>query len=310
MKFGSKAFRRQQIRRHLENRMRIAAETRRFFVERGFLEVETPIRIPAPAPETHVDCVEASGAFLQASPELAMKEILASGYDRIFQLARCFREKERGQRHLPEMTLLEWYVKHEDYHYMMAETEALFCRLAKNLGKHDSFFWQGEEISLSLPFHRLTVAEAFERHASISLKEALAKNLFNETLAFEVEPFLGHEKPLFLYEYPASEASLARLKPEDSDFAERFELYVAGIELCNAYTELTGPVEQERRFRAAMEERRKLGKKVYPFPDVFLEALEFMPMATGNALGFDRLCMLLSDTPDLDHLTAVLPEEL
>lgn len=279
-------------------------------MERGFLEVETPTRIPAPAPETYVDCIESSGAFLQASPELAMKELLSSGFDKIFQLARCFREKERGRRHLPEMTLLEWYVANEDYFYMMEETESLVRHIGKSLGKGEFLLFQGKKIFIDQPFDRLTVKDAFDRYAGISLEEALAKDLFNETLAFEIEPKLGHERPLFLYDYPVSEASLARLKPNNPNFAERFELYISGVELCNAYTELTDSSEQEKRFREAMMERKNLGKKVYPFPDAFLEALPFMPKATGNALGFDRFCMIFCDVSDIDEVTAILPEEL
>ncbi|WP_246052083.1 EF-P lysine aminoacylase EpmA [Desulfobotulus mexicanus] len=306
----AKAFRRMRIRPHLEMRMRMAAAVRSFFVERDFLEVETPIRIPAPAPEVHIDCVSASGAFLQASPELAMKELLASGFDRIFQLARCFRGGERGAKHLPEMTLLEWYVKDENYRYMMEETEQLVCHLAACEGRGDSLFWQGKKINLTPPFERLSVEEAFLRYGSLSMEEALEKGCFNEIMGLEIEPCLGLEKPVFLYDYPVSEASLARIKPENPAFAERFELYVCGVELCNAYTELVDAKEQADRFREAAMERERLGKTAYPEASVFLEALGHMPPATGNALGFDRLVMLFSDAPDIDYVTAILPEEM
>ena len=306
----AKVFRRTRIRPHLETRMRMAAAIREFFIRRGFLEVETPVRIPAPAPEVHIDCVAASGAFLQASPELAMKELLASGFEKIFQLARCFRGAERGARHLPEMTLLEWYVKGEDYRYMMAETEDLLCHVAGCLKKGPRLSWQGRPFDLTPPFERLSVADAFLRYGGMSLEEALEKGCFNEVMGLEIEPELGREKPVFLYEYPASEASLARIKPENPAFAERFELYICGVELCNAYTELVDAKEQASRFREAAAERMRLGKSPYPEAAVFLEALNHMPPATGNALGFDRLVMLFSDAPDIDHVTAVLPEEL
>ncbi|MCW7753113.1 EF-P lysine aminoacylase EpmA [Desulfobotulus sp. H1] len=306
----AKAFRRMRIRAHLEMRMRMAAAVRSFFAERDFLEVETPIRIPAPAPEVHIDCVSASGAFLQASPELAMKELLASGFDRIFQLARCFRAGERGVKHLPEMTLLEWYVKEEDYRYMMEETEKLICYMAECEGMGGILVWQGKNVDLTPPFERLSVEEAFLRHGSLSMEAALEKGCFNDVMGLEIEPELGRTKPVFLHDYPASEASLARMKPENSALAERFELYICGVELCNAYTELVDAKEQAVRFREAAAERARLGKRAYPEAATFLEALGHMPPATGNALGFDRLVMLFSNAPDIDHATAVLPEEL
>lgn len=306
----AKRFRRQNIAGHLQNRMRILAAIRNFFSENGYLEVETPIRIPAPAPEEYIDCVEAGSWFLQASPELAMKELLASGFGKIYQMARCFREGERGGRHLPEMTLLEWYVEGEDYHFMMAETERLIRRAAGAVGREDRLFWQGRSLDLKGPWERMTVAEAFSRYGRTPLDQALAEGRFDEVIALEVEPRLGAEKPVFLYDYPRTEASLARVSKTNPAVAERFELYLFGVEICNAFSELTDAKEQKIRFADAMAVRRKRGKTVYPEARTFLAALKEMPEACGNALGIDRLVMLLSDAPDINGVTAILPEEL
>jgi lysyl-tRNA synthetase class 2 len=293
-------------RQLLTERAQIIQKIRNFFIHRGYLEVETPHRIPANAPEPHIDVV-ASGAWaLHTSPELAMKRLLAAGYEQIFQTCRVWREGERGQYHLPEFTLLEWYRAGVDYHALMTECMELLLSLIPE-GKLTR---QGQTIDLSMPWPRLTVADAFGRYASMTLEEALDSELFEEVLTAEVEPHLGKEKPTFLIEYPASLAALARTKPEDSRVAERFELYLDGMELANAFSELNDADEQRGRFEADEEMRRAAGKAPYPLPEKFLNELETMPEAAGIALGLDRLIMILTDASHIDEVVAFPPETL
>jgi lysyl-tRNA synthetase class 2 len=176
--------------------------------------------------------------------------------------------------------------------------------------KEDILIYQGKEIKLAPPWPRISVGEAFEKLASIPLDDALAANRFDEIMVEKIEPNLAKNRPVFLYDYPACRAALARLKPQDLRFAERFELYIGGLELCNAFSELTDPVEQRERFKREMDHRRMASKPVYPMPEKFLEALESMPAAAGNALGIDRLVMLFADAEKIDQVVAFTPEEL
>ncbi len=294
---------------NLKLRADIIKSLRIFFAEHDYLEVETPIRIPAPAPEAHIDAIESEDLFLQTSPELCMKRLLASGYPRIFQICRCFRRNERGSRHIPEFTMLEWYRADSDYFNMMEETEALIKAVALQSGAGNSIKYQGSRIGLDKPWTRMTVAEAFDKHSSISVDKALSEDCFDETMA-EIEPALGQDTPLFLYDYPASCGALAKLKTGNFSIAERFELYICGVELCNGFTELTDPKEQRARFEKELAFRKKAGKMAYPMPEKFLESLLRMPDASGNALGLDRLVMLFADTTIIDDVVAFTPEEL
>jgi lysyl-tRNA synthetase class 2 len=293
-------------RQTLTERAAIIQKIRNFFIHRGYLEVETPHRIPANAPEAHIDIV-ASGAWaLHTSPELAMKRLLAAGYEQLFQLCRVWREGERGQYHLPEFTLLEWYRTGVDYHALMTECMELFFVLVPE-GKLSR---QGRMIDLSMSWQRLTVSEAFSRYASMSLQSALATDRFEEILTGEVEPHLGKKRPTFLIEYPTSLAALARAKPGEPQLAERFELYIDGLEVANAFSELTDQNEQRIRFDAAEEIRRSAGKTPYPLPEKFLTELITMPEAAGIALGLDRLIMLLTDSDTIDDVVAFTPDDL
>ena len=296
--------------RYLEQRARILQAVRAFFSARDYLEVDTPIRMPGPAPEAHIDAVASEGWYLQTSPELCMKRLLAAGYPRLFQICKCFRKGERGDRHLTEFTLLEWYTAGVDYTHMMAQCEDLIRWTARETGSGDRLRYGDETVDLSPPWPRLTVREAFARFSPVSLEEALAADRFDEIVALKIESRLGREKPVFLYDYPAASGALARLKPNDPAVAERFELYIAGTELCNAFSELTDPHEQRTRFEAELAARRNTGRPVYPLPDKFLEALACMPEAAGNALGLDRLVMLLTDSPEIDRVVAFTPEAL
>ncbi len=311
MKRSSKqACRQAAIQTRLQLRARIIQAIRQFFQGQDYLEIETPIRVPVIAPEAHIDAEMSGGWFLHTSPELCMKRLLAAGYPRIFQICRCFRAKERGSKHLPEFTLLEWYGAGMDYFDMMTQCEDLLRFVAGAIGSGDKLIYQGHKVDLNPPWQRLTVAEAFELYAGQSLETALLNDRFDEAIAFEIEPHLGNEKPVFLYDYPASKGALARLKPDNPQVAQRFELYVCGLELCNAFGELVDPGEQRRRFEVDGQVRAAAGKAAYPMPERFLAALEDMPPASGNALGLDRLVMLFSDAARIDDVVAFTPEEL
>ena len=302
--------RQSDIKTQLQLRARVLQALRSFFDAADYLAVETPIRIPAPAPEAHIDPEPAGSAYLQTSPELCMKRLLAAGYPRLYQICRCFRRGERGRRHLSEFTLLEWYTAHQDYQGMMHQTEALVQYVAQTLGSGEHLRFQGKSIDLAGPFERLTVAQAFAVHADCTADDALAAGKFDEIVGVTIEPRLGWDRPVFLYDYPAACAALARLKPAPPNRAERFELYIGGVELCNGFSELTDPEEQRRRFIDELQVRQRAGRKPTPLPERFLADLQQMPPATGNALGVDRLVMLFADTLSIDDVTAFIPEEL
>jgi lysyl-tRNA synthetase class 2 len=299
--------------RNLQTRARILQGIRAFFISREYLEVETPHRIPAPAPEAHIEAPSAGEWFLHPSPELCMKRLLARGHPRIFQLCRCFREGERGRLHLPEFTLLEWYATGVDYTYLMAECELLLAELTRGIGAGaEAVLWRdGVLVDLSPPWPRVTVAEAFREAAGAEVAEVLAVGEFDLVLVERVEPWLaGLGKPVFLTEYPTALGALARCKPGDPSVAERFELYAGGLELANAFSELTDPKEQRRRFAAEAERRAASGRCGYPSPEPFLRDLEQLPEAAGIALGVDRLVMLLTGAECVDEVVAFTPEEL
>ena len=303
-------YRQASLRENLLLRMKIIQAVRRFFIERDYLEVETPIRIPAPAPETHINAEVSDEWYLHTSPELCMKRLLSAGYPRMFQLCRCFRKKERGNKHLPEFTILEWYCADSNYMDMMDICSELIRFVSHSVGSGDFIDYQGKQIDFRNPWPRMTVMEAFERFAPLSVKRALQQNQFDEIMASNIEPHLGQPNPTFLYNYPVSRGSLAKLKSEDASVAERFELYIAGLELCNAFTELNDPEEQRLRFEREEEKRITSGKRPYPMPEKFRESLRFMPEASGNALGVDRLVMLFADAATIDDVVAFTPEEL
>lgn len=294
----------------LRLRARIIRAVRHFFVKRHFLEVETPVRIPALAPESHIRPVPSDGWFLQTSPELCMKRLLAADYPRIFQICKCFRAAERGDRHLPEFTMLEWYRAGTDYRTLMSDCESLILDVAADLGFGKTISRQDRTIRLEPPWKRITVREAFTRYATMTETEALRMDRFDEILSCNIEPRLGVEGPVFLYEYPAELGSLARVKTDDPGVAERFELYVDGLELANAFSELTDMNEQRRRFEQAA---RKCGFRdglPYPMPEPFLSALPQMPPSAGIALGLDRLVMLFADKSRIEEVVAFPPESL
>ena len=295
----------------LEIRARVLRQLRAFFDARGFIEVETPVRIAAPAPEPHIDCPAAiarpdaaalvRATFLRASPELQMKKLLAAGMARIYQIGPCFREGERGRRHNPEFTMLEWYRSSADYLDILADMEALFAEIfALNALKGFNGFKglngvNGFKGVKGVKCLRLTVREAYLRWAGWDPFAEWDAERFDLDMATKIEPNLPGG-PLFLMDYPPQAASLAKLR---GNVAERWELYVNGLELANAFTELTDPAEQRRRFEEARAERRRLGEADYPLDEAFLDALARMPPAGGVALGVDRLAMLVCGVDDI-----------
>lgn len=287
------------------------------FLELGFVEVTTPVRVPCPGLDPHLVGVEASGAYLATSPEYQMKRLLVGGVPRCFQLGPCFRGDERGRLHHPEFTMLEWYRAWAGWEDVLADTERLVRRVALAVSGRERLQRDGAEIDVSAPFARITVRDAFARHAGISDAELVELAAHDEDRYFRVmvdavEPALAATgAPVFLTDFPASQASLARRCPHDARFAERFELYVAGVELCNGFGELTDPVEQRARFDADVATRRATGLATYPIDERFLLALdEGMPPSAGNALGVDRLVMLATGARSLSDVVAIPPELL
>ena len=303
-------YRQSAINRNLKIRARTVQAVRDFFIGKDYLEIETPCRIPAPAPEEHIDAEISGNWYLQTSPELCMKRLLAAGYPRIFQICKCFRRNERGRKHLPELTMLEWYASGIDYFDMMDQTEDLVCFVAENINFGNHLVYQVNKIDLKKPWLKISVEQAFEKFASTTLERALSEGLFDELMTSEIEPNLGRKKPVFLYDYPASFTPLAMTKPDNPSLGQRFELYIAGLELCNAFTELNNSEEQRKKFEIEQNKRQDLGKTVYPMPEKFLKSLKSMPAASGNALGIDRLVMLFVDTTKIDDVVAFTPEEL
>ena len=301
------------------------------------MEVETPCLQVAPAAEAHLagfsteligpDGV-ASRLYLHTSPEFSCKKLLAAGEERLFTLARVFRNRERGDLHHPEFTMLEFYRAGAPYEAIMEDCAALL-RLAAEAAGGGTAAWRGRSADLTAAPERLTVARAFERHAGCDLMATLAdpaapdrdglaavargldvrvtaddswSDVFSKILSERIEPHLGVGRPTFLIEYPACEAALAQLKPDDRRVAERFELYVCGVELANGFGELTDSAEQRRRIEAAMTLRRAVWGEDYPLDEDFLACLDIMPQASGVAVGFDRLVMLASGAQRIDQV--------
>lgn len=289
-------------------RARIIQSVRDFFVSRGFLEVETPLRIPANAPEEHIDPYRSGEWYLHTSPEICMKRLLCRGHEEIFQISRCWRSGERGKRHLPEFTMLEWYRANSDYRDLMRDCEDLLEWLA---GVCEEFALNKENLAaLRGKVERITVREAFSRFASVEMEAAVRSGDFDVLMVDCIEPSLPKDVPVILMDYPAEMAALARLKPDDASVAERFELYLGGLELANGFSELTDPKEQRTRFLEANRRRTLAVLAPLPLPEPFLEELTAMPPSAGIALGIDRLIMVLTGAERIDDVIAFTPEEL
>ena len=285
---------------------------RAFFHGRGFVEVETPVRLRIPCMELHIDAEPCGEAFLRTSPELFHKRLLAAGHSKIFEIGKCFRRGERGALHHPEYTMLEWYRADADYEDVLAETQALLSSLGVSPIISSSGLEKDEIIGLTplvTPlgggWKTLAVSEAFGEFAGWDPVGNYDEDRFDIDLVEKVEPAIREMGgAVVLKDYPAEAAALARRKPGNPEVAERWELYIDGIELANAYSELTDPAEQRRRFEACAAQRAAMGKAVYPIDEDFLQALEKMPPSGGVALGIDRLLMLMAGADSLD---AVLP---
>lgn len=326
-------------RARLDARGRILGAVRQFFMEHGYIEVETPSLQISPGLEPHLQAfatvlhdprdARALPRYLHTSPEFAMKKLLAGGMGRIWQLAHVFRDGERSATHHPEFSMLEWYRAGATYRDLMDECEALLRR-AQGAAGADALHWHGHEADAHRPFERITVAEAFKRHAGIdllatipdpvhpdaglladaALRAGIAAHpgddweaLFFRVFLDRIEPRLGTGAPTILYDYPIAMAALSRPKPEDPRLAERFELYVCGLELANAFGELTDPAEQRRRFLADQAKKQALYGETYPIDEDFLAALNHgLPESAGIALGFDRLVMLATGAGNIEDV--------
>ena len=292
---------------YLRRRGLMHAGIRAFFEARGYTEVETPSAVPAPGEEVHVPAfgLNPPGRYLHTSPEFAMKKLLAGGAGRIFQLARVWRNEPPSDTHAPEFSMLEWYRPGATMAELMDEVELLLRILLP-----PSVTWRGVTASLG-KFERITVAEAFARHVGVDVlatandAPALAaaagtslrsseswEDLFFRLLLEHVEPHLSRGHPTFLTHWPAAQAALARRDPSDPRVAERFELYACGLELANAFVELTDAAEQRRRFEADRARRHALYGPDWEMDEDFLAAVAQMPECAGIAMGFDRLVML------------------
>jgi lysyl-tRNA synthetase class 2 len=299
-----------QKQENLHLRARMIRAIRRFFEAHDYLEVETPSLVSESAPEFHIDALKVGSRYLHTSPELCMKRLLSKGHKKIFQMSKCFRGGERGRLHLPEFTLLEWYHVAVDYEALMQECEEMMKWVSHEIGMGDGIHYNGNEIHINGPWDKIGVNDAFLRYASINALKAYEKGRFDEIMVNEVEPRLGVERPTFIYDYPAPLASLARLKPGDPELAERFELYVGGVELANGFSELTDAAKQRKRFEAVLMEMQDAGKPPYPMPEEFLKRLEHMPEAAGAALGVDRLAMIFCNASKIDDVVAFTPDEV
>ena len=297
----------------LKRRAKILAGIRTFFDSRGFIEVETPVRIAAPAPEVNIDCPEVppsrihggETSYLRASPELQMKKLLAAGMDRIYQIGPCFRDGEKGSRHNPEFTMIEWYRKNATYLDILEDTKRLYSFLSEICGDRPlncgdrPFVENGKFEGENLVFKEITVRDAYLSWAGWDPWTDWNQDRFDFDMATKIEPALKSLGLVFLMDYPPQAASLAKIR---GDVAERWEFYSDGIELANCFTELCDPVEQRRRFLDSKEERRQLGEADYPIDEEFIAVLGNMKSAAGVALGIDRLVMKLLSADEIMHV--------
>ena len=274
-----------------------------FLAAEEFIEVDTPVLQRSAGMEAHLAVFKTKFRDMElglaTSPEFAMKKLLALGVPKLYQFAHVFRNELVTPTHYPEFTMLEWYRAGEDYTKIMADCDELLGRVLEAVG-HDEFSWRGKACK-ALPAERMTVAEAVKRYAGVDMfKENLSGDAFYDIM-LDVEPNLGVGVPTILYEYPIAEAALARPSPRDPRVAERFELYVCGMELANAFSELTDAKVQRARFEAAQVEKKKLYGTVEPMDEEFLEAVAHLPESAGVALGFERLVMLATGTDDIKN---------
>lgn len=309
---------REPAKKELARRGALLGSARAFFEANGYLEVETPALVPSPGLDVHLDAFEVDAPtpvrYLTTSPEYQMKRLLQEGHRRIFQICRAYRRGEIGGRHNPEFTILEYYRSHAGIEDILRDTERLVARV---LGGRVTLR-NGRVLDAVPPFRRMTVQEAFATWAGVSTKDELValaegdEDRFYKLLVDEVEPGLAElDRLVFLTDYPSCQASLARKSPRDPRFAERFELYGAGVELCNGFGELTCAVEQRARFESDRREREKRGLPKYPIDEKFLDALaKGLPPCAGNAIGFDRLVALACGDTEIGRVLSFSHDEL
>lgn len=321
-------------RPYLEARAAIITEIRRFFDGAGFTEVETPILQTCPVIDAHIrafgtDLRGVDGAverqvYLHTSPEFAMKKLMVAGMERIYQICHVFRNAEGSARHSPEFSMIEWYRTNADYNAIMKDCEDLLRAVAYKAGIKKYIYKQFGADPFD-DFERLTVREAFVRYAGFDIGDYLEDtdalrarvreaglraadddhwdDLFFRVMDAMIEPHLGVMQPTFLCDYPIAMASLSKPKSEDPRFAERFELYVCGVELANAFSELTDAAEQRRRYHIEMDIKERLYGERYPLDEEFISALEYgLPESGGIALGIDRLIMLATGASDINQI--------
>lgn len=321
---------------NLQIRAKIEKIIFHFFEHQDFTPVRTPTLVPCPGMEPHIRPFKISNhSFLPTSPEFAMKRLLVGGLEKIFQLCSAFRDEPYSNTHLPEFTLLEWYRAYSGYEKIMADTESLIETIALQLNQKPVIQYQSQTISVKTPWPRLAIKDLFKDHAGIVLSKTLTHEQLQKECArlgltsqnvhtgsqqtwddlyFQIwfnviEPNLPKDRAVFVYQYPASQAALATLEKdsEGNDWARRFEAYAGGLELCNAFEELTDPTEQRRRFVEDMNLRERIYGPSFPknpIDEDFLSALEEgMPPSGGNALGVDRLVMLFANETDIRYTT-------
>lgn len=298
-----------RLKGNLQRRARICETIRTFFRDEGFTEVDTPILVPEVAPEEHISPFSVSGWYLSTSPEIHMKRLLAAGQGNIFQMCHCFRQSEKGELHNPEFTMLEWYRVEADYQDIIDDTERLVLAVARDLGEGSSVKYRGDEISLVSPWPRTTVRESFRLWAGWDPALQPDPVRFDVNLVEKVMPRFAKDRPTVLMDYPAAHASMARLKSADPTVAERAEVFVGGLELANAYTELTDAAELLQRFHLENQRLEAAGRPQIPVPRRFLAAMERLPASAGIALGVDRLTMLFCDARSIEDVVA-FPHDL
>ncbi len=293
-------------------RAHIVRAIRSFFWDRGFLEVETPLLIPANAPEEYINPISALPWQLQTSPELCMKRLICRGHKQLFQISHCWRAEERGVSHLSEFTMLEWYRADSDYLALMKDCEDLLRHVAATcLVESPVFSYKANKIDPFSPWLKISVQEAFLKFSNTCVWDCLNRGVYEDILTEIVEPKLASfSVPIFLTDYPAELAALSRLKPGQTELAERFELYLGGLELANGFSELNDPAEQRLRFETANRLRIRDSRCPLPLPERFLSELGAMPPSAGIAMGVDRLVMLAAGKDAIDGVVAFTPEQL
>lgn len=290
-------------RRVLEMRSRVLQSLRRFFFDRGFIEVETPVRVKTPALEEFINAEPSGECFLRTSPELHMKRLLCAGQTRIFQIGPCFRKGEKGRLHNPEYTMLEWYRAGCNYMDVLVDTKAMMDQVCRDIFGRTGFDYLGHRVEMMPVWDCFQVRDIFLERAGWDPTRSFDQDRFEIDLVEKIEPAFSVERPTILKDYPVEAAALAMTRENPYRHAERWELYVAGMEMANAFSELTDAEEQRRRFEKCAAARKVTGRTVYDIDEHFLAAMNAgMPESAGVALGVDRLVMLLANCAEIKEV--------